>query len=177
MTVSLSGPLSRKLATRYPPKPSRLSSPHVSPKPVDAPAVVQAAPAIAASVPPIATVRTVAWIAWALDRIQAAPEAEQRRVMIGEVVRAVADEFGVDRSEMVSDSRFRAVVRPRQVAMYVAKAVTPRSYPEIGRAIGGRDHTTVIHGVRKIAELIEKDVEMAASVAAVIARFQPEARQ
>jgi len=60
-------------------------------------------------------------------------------------------------ADMHSARRARAVARPRQVAMYLAKQLTPRSLPEIGRKFGGRDHTTVIHAVRKIEELSAYD--------------------
>ena len=59
------------------------------------------------------------------------------------------------------DSRARAVARPRQVAMYLAKQLTARSLPEIGRKFGGRDHTTVMHAVRKVEELIADDAQIA----------------
>ena len=67
-------------------------------------------------------------------------------------------------AEMTSARRARAVARPRQVAMYLAKQLTSRSLPEIGRKFGGRDHTTVIHAVKKIEELIEGDSALAEDV-------------
>jgi len=69
----------------------------------------------------------------------------------------VAEHFNIKISEMQSARRARAVARPRQVAMYLAKQLTSRSLPEIGRKFGGRDHTTVMHAVRKVEELRSTD--------------------
>ncbi len=68
---------------------------------------------------------------------------------------------------MSSKRRARAVVRPRQVAMYLSKVLTPRSYPEIGRKFGGRDHSTVIHAVRTVEALRVTDSELDAEIAAI----------
>ncbi|MEX2298423.1 MAG: helix-turn-helix domain-containing protein, partial [Dongiaceae bacterium] len=68
-----------------------------------------------------------------------------------------AEHFNIKLSEMTSARRARAVARPRQVAMYLAKQLTSRSLPEIGRKFGGRDHTTVMHAVRKVEELRSTD--------------------
>jgi chromosomal replication initiator protein len=84
----------------------------------------------------------------------------RRRITIDEIQRAVCEYYRIDRSEMSSKRRARAVVRPRQVAMYLAKVMTPRSYPEIGRKFGGRDHSTVIHAVRLVENLRGQDSEM-----------------
>ena len=84
----------------------------------------------------------------------------RRRITIDEIQRAVCEYYRIDRSEMSSKRRARAVVRPRQVAMYIAKVMTPRSYPEIGRKFGGRDHSTVIHAVRLVEDLRGKDSDM-----------------
>lgn len=81
------------------------------------------------------------------------------------IQRAVIQEFpGVTMSDLKSDRRTAKVVHPRQVAMYLAKKVTLRSLPEIGRRFGGRDHTTVLHAVRKIEAKIESDPELAARI-------------
>src|SRR3546814_7947784 len=68
---------------------------------------------------------------------------------------------------MASKRRVRAIARPRQVAMYLAKELTPRSYPEIGRRFGGRDHSTVIHAVRTVEALRVADSELDAEIAAI----------
>ncbi len=83
--------------------------------------------------------------------------ANDRRVTIEEIQKRVAQHFNVRVSDMHSARRARSVARPRQVAMYLAKQLTSRSLPEIGRKFGGRDHTTVMHAVRKIDELREQD--------------------
>jgi chromosomal replication initiator protein len=83
--------------------------------------------------------------------------ANERRVTIDEIQRRVAEHFNIKLAEMTSSRRARMVARPRQVAMYLAKQLTSRSLPEIGRKFGGRDHTTVIHATSKIARMIRED--------------------
>ena len=90
--------------------------------------------------------------------------SHERRVTIDEIQRRVAEHFNIRLGEMTSDRRARAVARPRQVAMYLAKQLTTRSLPEIGRKFGGRDHTTVMHAVRKIEELKGTDPALAEDV-------------
>ncbi|MGB5485556.1 chromosomal replication initiator protein DnaA [Parasphingorhabdus sp.] len=84
----------------------------------------------------------------------------RRRITIDEIQRTVCEYYRLDRNEMSSKRRARAVARPRQVAMYLAKVMTPRSYPEIGRKFGGRDHSTVIHAVKLVEHLRGEDSEM-----------------
>ncbi len=84
-----------------------------------------------------------------------------RKVTIEEIMRRVADHYCLRLSDMTSARRARAVARPRQVAMYLAKTLTAKSLPEIGRRFGGRDHTTVMHAVRKIEQLSETDASIA----------------
>ena len=83
---------------------------------------------------------------------------------IDEIQKRVAEHFNVKMAEMTSARRARVVARPRQVAMYLAKQLTSRSLPEIGRKFGGRDHTTVMHAVKKIEELIASDRALAEDV-------------
>jgi chromosomal replication initiator protein len=90
--------------------------------------------------------------------------ASRRRITIDEIQRRVSDHFKIRQAEMVSARRAREVARPRQIAMYLAKQLTPRSLPEIGRRFGGRDHTTVIHAVRQIEKLRGQDSEIDADV-------------
>jgi chromosomal replication initiator protein len=85
---------------------------------------------------------------------------EPKRVRIEDIQRIVARHYNVSRQELVSNRRTRVIVKPRQVAMYLSKTMTPRSFPEIGRRFGGRDHTTVLHAVRKIEELISADQKL-----------------
>ncbi len=82
----------------------------------------------------------------------------EKRITIDEIQKKVAEHYNVRLTDMHSARRARAVARPRQVAMYLAKQLTPRSLPEIGRKFGGRDHTTVIHAIKKIEELTAFDV-------------------
>jgi chromosomal replication initiator protein len=89
---------------------------------------------------------------------------EPRRVKIEEIQRVVARQYNVSRADLLSSRRTANVVRPRQVAMYLAKTLTLRSLPEIGRRFGGRDHTTVLHAVRKIENLVSKDVSLAEEI-------------
>lgn len=87
--------------------------------------------------------------------------ASRRRITIDEIQRRVSEHYHIRQAEMVSARRAREVARPRQVAMYLAKQLTPRSLPEIGRKFGGRDHTTVIHAIRQIERLrgIDTDID------------------
>ena len=90
--------------------------------------------------------------------------ANDRRVTIEEIQKKVAEHFNIRIADMHSARRARAVARPRQVAMYLAKQLTARSLPEIGRKFGGRDHTTVMHACRKVEELKSLDSSFAEDV-------------
>ena len=89
---------------------------------------------------------------------------EPRRVKIEDIQRVVARQYNVSRADLLSSRRTANVVRPRQVAMYLAKTLTLRSLPEIGRRFGGRDHTTVLHAVRKIEALVGNDAMLAEEI-------------
>ena len=84
-------------------------------------------------------------------------KAADRRVSIEEIQTKVAAFYNLRLSDILSPRRARPVARPRQIAMYLSKILTPHSLPDIGRKFGGRDHTTIIHGVRKIEELMAID--------------------
>jgi len=86
--------------------------------------------------------------------------AHERRITIDEIQRKTAEHYGLRLADMLSARRAREVARPRQVAMYLAKKLTPRSLPEIGRRFGGKDHTTVMHAVKRIEELRAADSEI-----------------
>jgi len=90
--------------------------------------------------------------------------ANDRRVTIEEIQKRVAEHFNIRLTDMYSARRARAVARPRQVAMYLSKQLTARSLPEIGRKFGGRDHTTVMHAVKKVEELRQTDACFAEDV-------------
>jgi len=89
---------------------------------------------------------------------------EPKRVKIEDIQRVVARQYNVSRSDLLSSRRTANVVRPRQIAMYLAKTLTLRSLPEIGRRFGGRDHTTVLHAVRKIENLVDNDNVLAEEI-------------
>jgi chromosomal replication initiator protein len=86
--------------------------------------------------------------------------ANDRRITIDEIQRKVADYYKVRMPDLLSARRSRDVARPRQIAMYLSKRMTPRSLPEIGRRFGGRDHTTVMHAIKRIDELRMTDSEL-----------------
>jgi chromosomal replication initiator protein len=90
--------------------------------------------------------------------------ASDRRITIEEIQKRVAEHFNIRMADMHSARRSRAVARPRQVAMYLSKQLTSRSLPEIGRKFGGRDHTTVMHAVKKVEELRTSDMNFAGDV-------------
>ena len=90
--------------------------------------------------------------------------AHDRRITIDEIQRRVAEHYHIRLTDMSSARRARNVARPRQIAMFLAKQLTGRSLPEIGRKFGNRDHTTVIHAVSRVAELMERDATFAEDV-------------
>jgi chromosomal replication initiator protein len=99
---------------------------------------------------------------------------EPKRIKIEDIQRVVARQYNVSRSDLLSSRRTANVVRPRQVAMYLAKTLTLRSLPEIGRRFGGRDHTTVLHAVRKIEALVTKDTALCEEVESLKRQLQQE---
>ncbi|MFO1037429.1 MAG: chromosomal replication initiator protein DnaA [Geminicoccaceae bacterium] len=98
--------------------------------------------------------------------------ASDRRVTIDEIQKAVVEHYSIRMADMTSARRSRAIARPRQVAMYLAKQLTPRSLPEIGKKFGGRDHTTVMHAVRQIEKLSAEDRAMAEDIETLKRRLQ-----
>jgi chromosomal replication initiator protein len=97
---------------------------------------------------------------------------DPKRVKIEDIQRVVARQYNVSRSDLLSSRRTANVVRPRQVAMYLAKTLTLRSLPEIGRRFGGRDHTTVLHAVRKIEGLVGNDAALAEEIESLKRQLQ-----
>ncbi len=91
-------------------------------------------------------------------------KAHDRRITIEEIQKRVAEHWNIRLTDMSSARRARAVARPRQVAMFLAKQLTSRSLPEIGRKFGNRDHTTVMHAVQRVTELMERDAAFAEDV-------------
>jgi chromosomal replication initiator protein len=90
---------------------------------------------------------------------------EPKRVRVEEILKLVSAHFNVTRADLLSSRRTASVVRPRQIAMYLSKTLTLRSLPEIGRRFGGRDHTTVLHAVRKIEGLIGENPNLKEEIA------------
>lgn len=87
--------------------------------------------------------------------------ASERKITVEEIQRKVCEHYNIRISDMTGPKRLRSFARPRQIAMYLSKQLTTRSLPEIGRYFGGRDHTTVMHGVRRIEELRQQDGQIA----------------
>ena len=90
--------------------------------------------------------------------------ASDRKLTIEEIQRKVAEHYNIRLADMIGPKRLRNIARPRQVAMYLSKALTLRSLPEIGRRFGGRDHTTIMHGVKRIEELMATDSQLSDDV-------------
>lgn len=89
------------------------------------------------------------------------------KLTIEAIKRAVCQHYGISHNDIISDHRNHRVVRPRQVAIYLARKLTPRSYPEIGRNFGGRDHTTALSSYRRIERLLATNQDFAGDVAAI----------
>ncbi|MEQ9258980.1 MAG: chromosomal replication initiator protein DnaA [Roseovarius sp.] len=100
-------------------------------------------------------------LALAQDCLADILRASERKISIEEIQRHVSDHYNIRLSDMIGPKRVRNFARPRQVAMYLCKQMTSRSLPEIGRRFGGRDHTTVMHGVKRIEELRHQDAQIA----------------
>lgn len=99
-------------------------------------------------------------------------ERQDRRITIDSVVKAVAEKYGIKPSQLREKSNRKEIVGPRQVAMYLVKELTHASLPEIGRAFGGKHHTTVIHSVNKVSEQKPKDPDLNKLINSVIDSFQ-----
>ncbi len=98
--------------------------------------------------------------------------AGEKRITVDDIQKATAEHYGLTQQDLLSDRRQRAIARPRQAAMWLCKQLTTRSLPDIGRRFGGRDHTTVIHAVRRIEELKAVDAALAADVEALIRKLR-----
>ena len=96
-----------------------------------------------------------------------------RKPSLHQIMEAVCDHFSLAINDMTTARRTVALARPRQVAMYLCKVLTDKSLPVIGRKFGGRDHTTVLHAVRKIESFCNQDLEFAAVVAKIRAELEP----
>ncbi|HSV03636.1 MAG TPA: chromosomal replication initiator protein DnaA [Phenylobacterium sp.] len=96
----------------------------------------------------------------------------ERRVTVDMIQKLVAEHYSLKQADLISERRARAVARPRQVAMWIAKQVTTRSLPDIGRRFGGRDHTTVLHAVRRIEALKAEDAGMARDIDVLLRKLR-----
>ena len=96
----------------------------------------------------------------------------ERRITVDDIQKATAEHFGLKQQDLLCERRTRAVARPRHVAMYLAKSLTTRSYPDIGRRFGGRDHTTVLHAVKRIETLKGEDAALAADIEALTRKLK-----
>lgn len=93
---------------------------------------------------------------------------------IRQIQRAVCMHFGMPRVELMARRRFMKIVRARQITMYLCRLLTSNSYPEIGRRFGGMDHSSVIHGIRKIEAALPNDQALRADVLALVTKLAPE---
>ena len=96
----------------------------------------------------------------------------EKRVTVDDIQKAAAEHFGLKQADLISERRNRAIARPRQAAMWLAKQLTTRSLPDIGRRFGGRDHTTVLHAVRRIDELRAGDPQLARDLEALTRKLR-----
>jgi len=96
----------------------------------------------------------------------------ERKVTVDQIQKAVAEHYSLTQADLISERRARAVARPRQVAMWLAKQITTRSLPDIGRRFGGRDHTTVLHAVRRIESLKGEDPAIARDVDVLLRKLR-----
>ena len=100
----------------------------------------------------------------ARDALRDLLSIQNRQISVENIQKTVADFYKIKVADMYSKKRPASIARPRQIAMFLAKELTTRSLPDIGRRFGGRDHTTIIHGVRKVEELRAIDPQMAEDI-------------
>jgi Bacterial dnaA protein helix-turn-helix len=106
--------------------------------------------------------------AWAFEMLGLVARADRfAKLRLEDVQRATARHFGLARGDILSLQPSRAAARLRQVAMYLARQLTAKSYPELGRAFGGRDHSTVLHAVRRIEDQLTRDGDLADAVTSI----------
>ncbi|HEX8232829.1 MAG TPA: chromosomal replication initiator protein DnaA [Caulobacteraceae bacterium] len=99
-------------------------------------------------------------------------KVSDRRITVDDIQKATAEHYGMKQSDLLSERRTRAVARPRQAAMWLCKQLTTRSLPDIGRRFGGRDHTTVLHAVRRIEELKQTDAQLTGDLEALTRKLR-----
>jgi chromosomal replication initiator protein len=96
----------------------------------------------------------------------------EKRITVDDIQKATSEHFGLKQADLISERRNRSIARPRQAAMWICKQLTTRSLPDIGRRFGGRDHTTVLHAVRKIEELKAADPQLARDLETLIRKLR-----
>jgi chromosomal replication initiator protein len=99
-------------------------------------------------------------------------EKQERRITIDSIMKAVSEKYGIKPTQLREKSNRKEIVGPRQVAMYITKELTPASLPEIGRAFGGKHHTTVIHSIDKISRERQQNPDLNKLIHSVIDSFQ-----
>ena len=109
---------------------------------------------------------------WFFDLVQDREVGPREVLRVEHIQRAVALYFGLSKLDLLSCRRTINVARPRQIGMYLSKTLTTKSLPEIGRRFGGRDHTTILHGVRKIESLLPIDNKLRSDVASIRASLR-----
>ena len=102
---------------------------------------------------------------WAKIVLRDALRGQTPKITVDKIQRVVAEHYGMSREELLGRSRQQSIVRPRQIAIFMAKRLTQRSLPDLGRRFGNRDHTTIIHAVRRIETLSEKDEQIRSEIA------------
>jgi chromosomal replication initiator protein len=95
-----------------------------------------------------------------------------RRITVDEIQKTTASYFNLKQADLLCERRTRSLARPRQIAMWLCRKHTPRSFPDIGARFGGRDHTTVLHAVRKVDELMQKDEIIVRDIEALTLRLR-----
>jgi chromosomal replication initiator protein len=96
----------------------------------------------------------------------------EKRITVDDIQKATSEHFGLKQADLISERRNRSIARPRQAAMWLAKQLTTRSLPDIGRRFGGRDHTTVLHAVRRIEALKADDPVLARDLEALVRKLR-----
>lgn len=141
----------------------------------------EARPAVKPAVNPDAKPDPQSWLAqrmpWPchaedLVRVEMVKNEYIERQTARRIIIAVANEYGLKEGDICSTRRMENLVIPRHIAMYLAKAITKRSFPEVGRRFGGRDHTTVLHACRKIEKMMAESESFAAEVNALRAKLE-----
>lgn len=107
---------------------------------------------------------------WFHDLVNFKPRVAER-IRISDIQVAVCRRYGVSLVELLAERRFKPLVQTRQIAIYLAKKLTRQSLPEIGRRFGGRDHTTILHSVRKVERRLATDLALQAAIAALTAEL------